>query len=307
MKINIKKSIAVVWAMVFIMMSAVETYAQEKAAMGFSVRPFSPPSAGKAGINFDENIIFDSTVLDAQAGYMLYSPGTESSSYISIDADYRIGEKALVSVTGIYGMGKEYEMYNTSGLMTGTYKPGQMLIQAGGGYRFMKQLAAMVNLKYMRENLSPEAAYGSFAADIAIDGRFNLSSSSEITAEAGVFNIGTGVTSASGVKFDIPSSIRLGAGYIGNFGNGHQMRVLAQMDYYLAGSTSAALAAQMKIADLVSIRAGYRYGGKSVLPSFASVGAGIKLMGVKLDAAYLIGSKDSPIANTFALSLGYTF
>ena len=57
----------------------------------------------------------------------------------------------------------------------------------------------------------------------------------------------------------------------------------------------------------VSVRAGYRYGGDSVIPSFASVGAGVKLFGVHLDAAYLIASGDSPLKNTFCIGIGYSF
>jgi hypothetical protein len=40
-------------------------------------------------------------------------------------------------------------------------------------------------------------------------------------------------------------------------------------------------------------------------PTFASVGAGVKFMGIKLDLAYLIGS--GAMKNTLALGLGYTF
>jgi hypothetical protein len=58
---------------------------------------------------------------------------------------------------------------------------------------------------------------------------------------------------------------------------------------------------------MVSVRAGYRYGGKSVIPSYASVGAGFKLFGVSLDLAYLIASGDSPLQNTLTFGLGYSF
>lgn len=55
----------------------------------------------------------------------------------------------------------------------------------------------------------------------------------------------------------------------------------------------------------VSVRAGYRYGGNSPVASYASLGAGVKLLGIRLDAAYLIGS--GPMKNTLAISLGYSF
>lgn len=47
--------------------------------------------------------------------------------------------------------------------------------------------------------------------------------------------------------------------------------------------------------------------GAQSLPvaSYASLGAGVKLLGIRLDAAYLIGS--GPMKNTLAISLGYSF
>ena len=56
---------------------------------------------------------------------------------------------------------------------------------------------------------------------------------------------------------------------------------------------------------MVFVRAGYRYGGKSVIPSYASVGAGVRFAGVKVDLAYVVSS--SPMANTLGVSLGYSF
>ena len=69
---------------------------------------------------------------------------------------------------------------------------------------------------------------------------------------------------------------------------------------------AAALGAEYTYDGFASIRAGFHYGGESVMqPTFASVGAGVKFMGIKLDLAYLIGS--GAMKNTLALGLGYTF
>ena len=85
------------------------------------------------------------------------------------------------------------------------------------------------------------------------------------------------------------------------------LEVLVDADCYFSGAFSAAAGASYTYNGMVSVRAGYRYGGDSVIPSFASVGAGVKLFGVHLDAAYLIASGDSPLKNTFCIGIGYSF
>ena len=90
-------------------------------------------------------------------------------------------------------------------------------------------------------------------------------------------------------------------------GKKHAAEVLVDADYYFSGAFSASAGAAYTYNDLVSVRAGYRYGGKSVIPSFASVGAGVKLWGVHIDVAYIIAAGTSPLRNTFAVGLGYSF
>jgi opacity protein-like surface antigen len=113
------------------------------------------------------------------------------------------------------------------------------------------------------------------------------------------------LTAVSGAKFALPASAAVGVGYEASFAEKHAVEALLDADYYFGGSFAAAAGAAYTYNDMVTVRAGYRYGGQSPVPSFASVGVGVKFIGLKLDLAYLIGS--APAANTLALSLGYTF
>ena len=81
----------------------------------------------------------------------------------------------------------------------------------------------------------------------------------------------------------------------------------ADADYYLAGAFAAAVGASYTYDDMISVRAGYRAGAESVIPSFMSLGAGVEFAGVKLDLAYLLGVGDSYLGNTLAISVGYSF
>ena len=80
---------------------------------------------------------------------------------------------------------------------------------------------------------------------------------------------------------------------------------MVDADYFFKGGLAASFGATYAFDDMVFVRAGYRYGGQTVVPSFASIGAGVKFIGIKLDLAYLIASE--ALGNTLALSLGHTF
>ena len=69
-----------------------------------------------------------------------------------------------------------------------------------------------------------------------------------------------------------------------------------------------AVGAEYEYDSMIAVRAGYHYGSReNGLPSYASVGVGVKFFGVNVDAAYLIGSPTSPLRNTFTVGVGYSF
>lgn len=57
---------------------------------------------------------------------------------------------------------------------------------------------------------------------------------------------------------------------------------------------------------IVYARAGYHFGSKTaVVPSYASVGIGLRYAGVRLDAAYLFASE--ALGGTMQYTIGYEF
>ena len=134
-------------------------------------------------------------------------------------------------------------------------------------------------MKYLGNTLAEGQSYSAVSSDI-----FLMSEFSSFRAAIGVSSLGSKVRSASGESFSLPASATLGLGYGDVFGQRHGVEVLVDADCYFSGAFSAAAGASYTYNDMVSVRAGYRYGGDSVIPSFASVGAGVKLFGVRLDA-----------------------
>ena len=172
----------------------------------------------------------------------------------------------------------------------------------GFGWKFLPWLSAGVNVRYLGETLAQGHSYGAVSSDI-----FLMSKAGAFTVALGVSSLGSAVSSESGESFSQPASVALAAGYLKEFAPEHSIELLLDADYYLYGGAAAAFGAEYSWRDMLSARAGYHYGYRSVIPSYASAGLGLKLFGVSLDFAYLFAPSDSPLKNTMTVGLGYSF
>ncbi len=247
-------------------------------------------------------IPFSDSSLDVTAGYMMWQPSSVKSNVISVGAAYNLNDKLGLAAGLYYGMNPEFTTANAGGLAGGTFKPTDLHAAVGVSYRFLDFMSVGVNLGYAASSLMEDVTYATVAADAFLMAKF-----SDFKVVAGVTNMLGSIESAGGTKFNLPSSLAVGAGYEKKFAEKHAVDANVDFDYFFAGSFAAALGAGYTFNDLVSVRAGYRYGGESPIPSYASVGLGVKFVGVKLDFAYLVGASDSPMRNTLAVGLGYSF
>ena len=282
-------------------------------ALPFTAAETDAASLGTAGANLVQTgaianasfsnaaaIPFSDAKMDVAAGYTMWQPTSVGSNMINVGAAYNMNNKLGVAVGFLYGMNPAYDITDASGAVKGQFKPSDMHMNVGVAYRFLPFLSVGANVGYATSSLAKENSYGALAADVYAMAQF-----SGLRVTAGVANVGTSVKAKNGTAFSLPTSVALGAGYEMAFADVHSVDVLLDADYYFGGWFAAAAGAAYTYNDLVVVRAGYRYGGASPIPSYASVGAGVKFAGAKLDLAYLIGS--SAMKNTLALSLGYTF
>jgi opacity protein-like surface antigen len=282
-------------------------------ALPFTAADYDAASLGKAGTNLTETgsiadasfsnaaaIPFSDSKFDVSAGYVIWQPSAVKSNIVNVGAAYNANNKFGIALGFMYGMNQPYDITNESGAVKGQYTPTDMRINAGLSWRFIPVLSLGVNVEYASNTLAEDHLDGAFNADV-----FLMTKISGIKATLGVANLGTGITSGTGVKFSLPASAVLGVGYETTFAQKHGVDVSLDADYFFKGGFAASVGAEYTFNDLVSARAGYRYGGNTVIPSYASVGVGAKFAGVKLDVAYLIAS--GAMKNTLALSLGYSF
>lgn len=249
-----------------------------------------------AAIPYAEN------TLDVAVGYMNWQPSASPVQDINAGAAWNIAGKFGVALGFSYGICEKYDITDASGKANGTFSPSQTQVNLGLAWKFLPFLSLGANVKYLGNTLAEGQSYGAVASDI-----FLMTKVAGLKAAVGVSSLGSKVKSASGARFSLPASATLGLGYGIGTGKKHAAEVLVDADYYFSGALSASAGASYTYNDLVSVRAGYRYGGDSVIPSYASVGAGVEFLGIRIDAAYLIATGNSLLKNTFTVGAGFSF
>lgn len=241
---------------------------------------------------------FSGRKLDVAAGYAMWQPSAMKSDVISAAGTFVLKEKIGVSLGMSYGMNPSYDITDASGLVTGSFTPSDLQIGAGISWRFLSFLSVGANVGYASSTLAEGASYGAVNADVYAMAKFG-----GLKAAAGVKGLGTAVKSASGASFKLPMAAVAGVGYELGLGEKSKVDVNLDAEYYMKDGVAVAAGASYTFARMFTVRAGYRYGGNTVLPSFASVGAGFSLFGAGIDIAYLIAGKTSPMANTLSIGL----
>lgn len=246
--------------------------------------------------------VFADKKMDVAAGYTMWQPQGVSSNVISLGGTAILKEKLGVSFGATYGANTPYDIIDASGIVTGSFSPSDLQINAGVAMKVLPFLSVGATLGYANSTLAEGSSYGAFNADV-----FAMAKFGGLKASAGVKGVGSKVKSASGVSFALPMAAAAGVGYTTEFGEKNRVDVNVDAEYYIDGGVAVAGGASYTFAKLATVRAGYRHGGNTVLPSYASVGAGVSLLGVHLDLAYLVGVNSSPMANTLCISAGWAF
>lgn len=234
---------------------------------------------------------------DVEAGYTMWQPDGFNSNVVALGGYGRIGNRLALGLSGKYMIEKEYEMTDVNGLGTGMFRPREGSFGIGVAYKVADGLGVGATLKYAGSSVAPGASADVFAADINV-----MYSVRGVNVAAAVSNLGTKADYGYG-KYCIPTTIRAGVSYsIAGFTG------TAEADWQPGAGFMASAGAGYSICGIVDVRAGYHYGQSgTVLPSFASVGLGAGLFGVRIGAAFLIAGKGEYMNGTMAFSAGYSF
>ena len=266
--------------------------AQTSEALPFMQLDFQPASLamGSSHVHSAATLPLGASPLDAGVAFETYMPAISATNYISGGVAGLL-DKIGLSLGFTRGSGEP---------VTGEqFTPSEVLINVGASYAVLDWLAAGVNVKFAKEQLLSNYSNSAFAADMFVAGKV-----SEFDFAAGLSSVGQKVASSSTGSFSLPSAATVGCGYV------YSEDILsicarAKADYYFSGAVAAGFGAEFCYSGTALVRAGYHYGGDSIIPSFASAGLGVRFREFTLDAAYLFAS--DILANSFAISAGVRF
>lgn len=272
-------------------------------ALGFCRIEYDPVYAGMAGASAVSTtsgayaafgnvamLPLSERKFDFAASYQGWMPSVYKGNDVSLGIAGRAGRVGL-ALAAAYNFFPEQPEFGI--------REQDLLVGLGVSVKIVDAFSIGVNGRYARQMLSSEYSYGAFMGDFYISGKVK-----GFGYAAGVSSLGGNVVSG-GSSYRLPASARLGLGYDATFAQKHSLQVNVDGDYFIfSRAYSVAAGLQYGFADIVFIRAGYRYGGVSVIPSYASVGIGFNIKGFHIDGSYRI---NGDLRNTFSAGLGYRF
>ena len=232
--------------------------------------------------------------LDAGFTYGSWMPSVNKTGMIGVDAMAHFW-KIAVGVSGNFYTDQPYDINNEQGTNKGTFTPKESMINLGLAYAIIPSLSVGANVKFISSTLSADASASATAFDVVAAFK-----SSGLQIAAGAFNLGSGLDYGYG-SYSLPSLARLDAAYTLPFG----LSLNAEGAYLFSGGVMGGAGLSYDILGYADVRAGYHFGNEKAIPSYASVGAGVHVFGLKLDFTYLLASEN--IGGTLMFGLGYTF
>lgn len=249
--------------------------------------PHDVQGAGRSGFaaTAAESAVSDHKI-DFYATYGVWAPESVDNVIMGASIAAKVGKRLALTLDArqIADSEPSYGV-NELGAPTGEFTPKNLILGVGAAYRILPELAVGARAKMLNSQLAKDISGSLIAVDAEIAYRIG-----PLTAELGAANVGSRAAYAM-----------LGAEWSHN-----GLRASAELDYLFSGAIMASLGAEYGIKDMVFLRAGYHYSDPArAIPSFASCGLGLKFFGVKLNAAYLLGSET--LGGTMLFGLGYEF
>ncbi|MFA7089714.1 MAG: PorV/PorQ family protein [Bacteroidales bacterium] len=237
------------------------------------------------------------------ASYTMWQPATTDNQMVSLSGFIKLGKRSAVSLGSRMFLYPTYDLSNPQGNITGIFKPRELSVDLGYAYNIFGAFSAAATVHYISSETGPKAAGSALAADLGLmyqPGNLSLG----LTAT----NLGSKIDYGNGL-YTLPSQIKLGAGYGFHPGEKHLLNAAVQAGYLIVNSgITAGIGLEYSYNNLFFVRVGGHYGdSEKCIPSYVSAGLGFRFRGLTLNAAYLLAQKDSPLANSLGINLGWEF
>ncbi|WP_297553713.1 PorV/PorQ family protein [uncultured Alistipes sp.] len=171
--------------------------------------------------------------------------------------------------------------------------------------------AVGVTARYLRVK-TPHAAADALAADLSVLHVLPLEGIGHYTTlriGGRLADIGGWV---SGSHAALPLNLAAGAAFDTFVTDAHEVTLGVDAGYcFTPGDVrgfQASVGAEYNLMQLLQLRAGYHFGAREAYyPNYASLGAGVRFMHLRLDFAYLFAARDTFLRNTWSVSFGFDF
>lgn len=237
---------------------------------------------------------------EAAGSWQNYSPSESSSNCFTGAFAIRLGKRGGISA----GIGNRtwdaYEKFSSTGASKGKFRPNYLQANVGYGHAFSECFSVGATARIMQQSLYVEKSTTAFAGDLFVMLRTGF-----VDVTAGIANIGPDVSNESDIKFALPSSVAVGASRTFDFG---AVALACNIDanWFFNNGASVRMGAECGIAGKAFVRAGGNLAvGDSPIPSGFSAGAGYRVFGITVDAAYVFAP--SSLAGTLCAGLSYSF
>ena len=238
--------------------------------------------------------------LVAGASFGLWQPNYANDKIIGVGAAYRLGERFALGLQFKNFRQPSYDVVSESGSVRDSFTPGETCIALGASYSITDFLSVGVTGRMVKSTLGEDADASVLGADAALFFKKDAWS-----AGLSVNNLG-GKVNYGGDDYDQPMLARVGAAY--RIGNPETSAVTpsVEADVLFKGGFMAGVGVEYSYKDMLFARGGFHYGDKEkAVPTYASLGLGVRFFGVSLDMAYLTAS--GILGNSISFGLGYRF
>lgn len=225
--------------------------------------------------------------------------GHDGGNYYAVSGYGRLGGGALEG---------GWRMYD--------YRGGSdMAFDAGYSHFVIPSLALGLTARYVRCNPDAGAANHALAVDLSTAYRLSLPAlpeNSALVLGGRLANLGGWLKRPDNGQRLLPVNLKVGAALEWWIRDSHGLTFAADYGYYFTPSavrgSEISVGVEYNFMQLLQIRGGYHVGEQGrYYPNYASVGAGLRFMHIRLDLSYIFASSDTPLHNTYGLSFGLDF
>ena len=253
--------------------------------------------------NNGASALFSGESFQAGASYGIWQPSQADNRILSAAGYYKIGEKVAISAGYRNFSYNPYDIFDDNGNIKSSFTPSEMEISAGLSYKLLPVMGLYANVNYISSLLGSKNSATSIGADAGI-----YIDMKAMKIGLALVNIGGDLNYGTENSYPLPTMAKIGVSTTQIFDK-NAITGSIEGDYIISASSLAlSLGVEYKWNKMLRINCGYHYGDKAGIPSYLSFGGGLDIAGIKLGAAYIIGtSEDSPINGSMMCTLAYSF